>query len=569
MAICIPPLGDAESSSFAELRLLAAFAAQLDDDYLVMHSVAWISKPKGDGPRDGETDFLICHPQHGFLVIEAKGGRISLDYADRRWTSIDRNDVVHPIHNPFDQARRGKYGIIEKLKEAPLWQRATIGRFAIGYAVFFPDIGDGKRLKGPDAPAEIIGDRNDLAALRPWLDGVFRYWTSQDGAPKTNPIGPRGVDAARKIFARVVETRPLLSARIEDEERERISLTERQAVILDMLSRHRRAMVAGGAGTGKTLIAREKAVRAAEQGLRTLLVCYNRGLADHLREQCAGIDNLEVATFHQLCRRWIDKAKAELGRDLVAEARRDYPGGREYDQDQPIALAYAIDLFGPNYDAIVVDEAQDFGDEFWMPIELLLSDHENALLYVFLDENQDIYGRSAAIPIAGEPMLLDRNCRNTNRIHDAAYRYYKGAAIEAPAIAGVDVELLAATGIDKQAQAVCSLITRLIMEEKLKPHEIAVLLCDARKREQSEQALSAHSIPASAKWGRLEAYGVGSITVDTVARFKGLERPIVILWALDDCDPIEDRETLYVGMSRAKSLLYICGDRAACDRLSA
>lgn len=359
----------------------------------------------------------------------------------------------------------------------------------------------------------------------------------------------------------------MLSARLEDEERERINLTKRQAIILDMLSRQRRVMVAGGAGTGKTLIAREKAVSAAEQGLNTLLVCYNRGLADHLREQCAGIDNLDVATFHQLCRRWIDKAKVELGRDLVAEARRDYPGLSEYDHHQPIALAYAIDMFGPHYDAIVVDEAQDFGDEFWMPIELLLSEHEKALLYVFLDENQDIYRRSAAIPIPGEPMMLDKNCRNTNRIHNAAYRYYKGAVIEAPAIDGVDVESLPAIGIDKQAQAITSLVTRLVSEEMVKPHDVAVLLCNPLKREASERALMSNAIPANAKWGRLESYGAGSITVDTVARFKGLERPIIILWALNDCDPVHDRETLYVGMSRAKSLLFLCGDRAACVRL--
>ncbi|MGO7335704.1 UvrD-helicase domain-containing protein [Rhizobium leguminosarum] len=567
MATCIPPVNKAESSSSAEMRLYAALGAQLGDDYLVMHSVAWISKPPGESARDGEVDFLICHPQQGFLFIEVKGGRIDLDYTLRRWTSTDRNGAVHSIHNPFDQARRGKYAILEKLKETPLWQKLGISRFAIGHAVFVPDVGDGERLKGPDAPAEIIGDRNDLTALASWVDGAFRYWTSQPDNPRTNPIGLRGLDAARKIFARVVTTRPLLSARLEDEEHERISLTERQAIILDMLSRQRRVMVAGGAGTGKTLIAREKAVRAAEEGLSTLLVCFNRGLADHLREQCTGIANLEVATFHQLCRRWIEKAKVELGRDLIAEARRDYPGGNEYDHHQPIALAYAIDLFGPHYDAIVVDEAQDFGDEFWMPIELMLSDHDKALLYVFLDENQDIYGRSAAIPIPGEPMLLDKNCRNTNRIHGAAYRYYKGAAIEAPAIAGVDVELITATGTDRQTQAIALLVTRLVMEEKVKPHDIAVLLCDASTREAGERALAANSIPASAKWGRLEAYGVGSVTVDTVARFKGLERPVVILWGLDDCTPEKDRETLYVGMSRAKSLLFLCGEKAACHRL--
>ncbi len=61
-------------------------------------------------------------------------------------------------------------------------------------------------------------------------------------------------------------------------------------------------------------------------------------------------------------------------------------------------------------------------------------------------------------------MLLDKNCRDTSQIHAAAYRYYKGAAIEAPAIAGVGVEVIAVTGIDKQASAIAALVTRLVAE---------------------------------------------------------------------------------------------------------
>jgi len=37
------------------------------------------------------------------------------------------------------------------------------------------------------------------------------------------------------------------------------------------------------------------------------------------------------------------------------------------------------------------------------------------MIYVFLDENQDIYRRSTNIPVPGEPMVLDCNCRNTSR----------------------------------------------------------------------------------------------------------------------------------------------------------
>src|SRR3546814_18397187 len=105
--------------------------------------------------------------------------------------------------------------------------------------------------------------------------------------------------------------------------------------------------------------------------------------------------------------------------------------------------------------------------------------------------------------------------------------------------------------------------------EVMNPNDIGVLLGDSLAREESERALSSMPFPLGVKWGRIEAYAPHSSTVDTVARFKGLERAIIILWGLDNSDPQRDRETLYVGMSRAKSILYLCGTPAACDRFGA
>lgn len=565
MARCYPDPSDAVSDSNAELIVYRALAAQLGPDYAVLHSVAWISRPGGNGPREGETDILIAHPTQGLLAIEVKGGRVSLDYRTRTWLSIDANDVTHDIKNPFDQARRGKFALLEKLKESPAWKRLDIGRFTIGYAVFVPGVGDGGRLRGPDAPIEIIGDSRDLSDLNAWVEQAFAYWKGEDRASKQ--IGSCGVDAIVALFARTVSTRPLLSARISEEDHARLVLTNRQAAILDMLRRQRRVMIAGGAGTGKTLIAREKAVRLASEGMRTLLLCYNRGLADHLREQCVGNEGLDVATFHQVCHRWTNRVKTKTGRDLLAEARADLPGADEFDHHMPMALAVAVDALGPIYDAIVVDEAQDFGDEYWLPIEMLLTQPDEAMLYVFLDENQDIYRRSANIPISSEPMVLDRNCRNTDAIHTAAYSHYRGAAVEPPGIVGVSVDRLLAADMEKQAKSIGTLITKLVIDEDVPPHEIAILLCDASDRPARERALQKLPVPAAVKFGRVEDFGPGRLTVDTVARFKGLERAIIILWAFDACDVSRDRETLYVGMSRAKSVLFLCGARGACDRI--
>jgi len=59
-------------------------------------------------------------------------------------------------------------------------------------------------------------------------------------------------------------------------------------------------------GTGKTILAREKARRLAAEGFRTLLVCFNQPLARTLADDLAGAPapgGLDVLTFHELCLR--------------------------------------------------------------------------------------------------------------------------------------------------------------------------------------------------------------------------------------------------------------------------
>jgi hypothetical protein len=164
-------------------------------------------------------------------------------------------------------------------------------------------------------------------------------------------------------------------------------------------------------------------------------------------------------------------------------------------------------------------------------------------------------------------MVLDANCRNTAAIHNAAYLYYRGTPVQASEIVGTKIEMINANGIERQARAIGMLVTRLIAEEGIAPHDIAILLCDGRMKADYECALRLFPLPSISRFDRLEGYGPGVVTVDTVARFKGLERAIIILCALDGCTPTRDRETLYVGMSRAKSILYCCGTAEACDRI--
>jgi superfamily I DNA/RNA helicase len=66
------------------------------------------------------------------------------------------------------------------------------------------------------------------------------------------------------------------------------------------------------------------------------------------------------------------------------------------------------------------------------------------------------------------------------------------------------------------------------------------------------------------------AYGRRSkndVLLETVNRFKGLESQIIFLWGLDGLDLRANEELLYVGLSRAKSLLIIYGTPTAIELL--
>ena len=89
-------------------------------------------------------------------------------------------------------------------------------------------------------------------------------------------------------------------------------------------------MVNGGAGTGKTVLAVEKAKRLAEEGFSTLLTCYNVPLSEHLEKICEGIPNLQVSGFHKLCKRTVQEAKEISQRDFLREMKEEYPNQDEW-----------------------------------------------------------------------------------------------------------------------------------------------------------------------------------------------------------------------------------------------
>lgn len=183
-------------------------------------------------------------------------------------------------------------------------------------------------------------------------------------------------------------------------------MLDEQSGILNFLTEQKSAVVNGAAGTGKTMIAVEKAVRHAADGERVLFLCYNSELKKFLALHYANplIDFMTLDGY--VCR-------------LCGVSVSDY--GRAERKLKDFA---AFDSFP--YDHVIVDEGQDFGRDAMENVKLLQLLHDAVLAdpnsksscYVFYDRLQAV--QSDRIPAfirnAECRLTLHKNCRNTENI---------------------------------------------------------------------------------------------------------------------------------------------------------
>lgn len=565
MARMYPVLDETQLSALSadkrdgEVRVYRACRDALDDSWLVKYRLQITTDERP--PRDVEADFALFHQNLGILVIEVKGGRhIDYDAETEKWHATGPDAGPQKL-DPVGQAKKAKYVILSELQADPRWGAR---RIHLEHAVFFPHIDDVERLGGPELKSWQIGGHRELAWFKKWVETCL----GSHRGDQERPLGPQGISLAEELFCRSRTARSLLSTDLAEEEVVRLRLTEQQAVIFEYLTYHPRALITGGAGTGKTLLALMRAKDLAREQKRTLLLCFNAPLGDHLKaivEKESLQEFLHAMTFHELCKYGIKRALQEKSTDTLAEARRAYPRGDEANVQLPDALARSVlELTDWRYDAILIDEAQDFRPEFDVSIEVLLQDEATSLLYLFCDVNQAIYTKPSLGLVRTPPYILKKNCRNTRFIHDAAIRFYRGEAMVPPPIPGAEIELLTGAGPDKQADRIRVQLATLLSKEDVRPEQIVVLIAPSARKRFYYDLLRPLSLPKPTKWSFEEHRQQDTLLVDTVMRFKGLEADAVFVWGLDDIEPQERRELLYVALTRAKSRLYLVGTDTAC-----
>jgi predicted ATPase len=543
MARMYPNQLSPDTESDAERMLYQAFQDELDNSYTVFHSVAWQSLEPDGRPRDGEADFVIAHPQRGILVLEAKGGGIRCDPRTGRWSSTDRTGQAHGIKDPFAQARDSKYVLLDLLKKMLRQPRRRIN---IGHAAALPDVVIGEDWLGPDKPRQIVLDATDLADLSGWVGRTLAYWRGPETQKQTAP-GEAAVQALMNLLGKVRELRPAMWGAFVQEQGQLISLTEQQYLILDMLNRQRRAAICGCAGSGKTMLAVEKASRLACQGFRVLLTCFNKHLAADLRTQLKPSPNLDIVNFHALCYNLARRA------DVLPVKWDD---DTFFNQRLPEALMDAADALDIRYDAIVVDEGQDFREDWWIPLQTLLHDPDHGILYIFFDDNQRLYVPDSAFPIQQPPYSLTVNCRNTQNIHQMVVKFYQAeVSPTARGPVGRPVEVVFYDKPQHLRSTLQAVLRRLTVEEHIPTDEIVVLT----PRSLSKSRLLGGSTNGGPELTDTWPPSPGQVHCTTIYDFKGLERALVILADIHPWPPEWDDmiRLLYVGCSRARNHLIV------------
>ncbi len=562
--------------------MYARLRSALPDAVRLHRNVRWIAAPGegsgAEGPNaDGETDVLVVDPERGILVVEVKGGTVRVD-GQGRWFAGHR----HLELSPFEQAMRGKHRLVRLLTEDPDW---VGGDPRDGHAVAFPEVdwasvGPGVRSLGLDAPREICLDAEDLATDAAARAAIERAWTFWLGPGGGRPLPARDLEVIDRAIARPVELRPILRRTVERGEDAVRQLTAHQVRTLDALgTRNRRVAISGGAGTGKTQLAMEKARRLARERYRTLLVCFNQPLARAFRRDEALADlmqtgYLEATTFHDLARRLEEKA------GLLPPMPVDPALRPAWFDAIANGLMEAIDRVPDRFHAIVVDEGQDFARDWLEALSFLLEDPVADVLFVFHDPGQALYRDDEVDSLGLMTYALQEDCRNTGAIHDLAERF-AGRATGSVALrddpGGVEIVTAApgAATVDEVRKA----LHRILDDGKVPPWDVVVLLGTAlaksdvwRQRTFGNSVLWNGSVDDAGRNLGLSADAVpdqpsDTVLCETIHRFKGLDEKVVILTDLRPDDPRLD-QLLYVGITRARDHLVVVAPPAIAERLA-
>lgn len=221
---------------------------------------------------------------------------ISFNGNSGKWITIDANNDPHEIKDPFEQAKSYKYALLNDLRRGVLTKGHS---YPLGHAVWFPDVDLRSSNLGLSIHLDKLTlDANVLADVAERIPQLFAESVDSVIRP---PPGKAGIETLLKYLAPSWQIEVTLSAQLFQEEHEITEATKGQYRVITLLERVPRAMISGCAGSGKTILALEKARKLAKNGSRVLVLCFNKNLAARMRSCMVNYDCVDVFHFHGPC----------------------------------------------------------------------------------------------------------------------------------------------------------------------------------------------------------------------------------------------------------------------------
>ena len=510
---------------------------KLETKYDIFYSKRFVNKAIGKKP-EFEIDFIVSIPERAVLCLEVKGGMIDYNGEEDNWLQNGKKMKK----NPIGQASANSHSLANLFSE-------SISNMPVGWGLCFPDceVQNINHLP-PSVDSNQIVDKLGVLYLEDSLKNAFEFLINQN--PSRTGVKKWQYDKFKKTILRNIGFSQTLGTQIKYDEQRFIELTKNQLDLFNRVALNKSIIISGPAGSGKTILAKTVAQDFMDNGLNVLFLCFNRTLANKIRYDFdKRAANIEVTTFHSLARKIITEF------DEAWWVQQDKNEDGFWDLAVPIKLEEVIEFYKEKYDAIIIDEGQDF-KEFWfeMVFKLLKAD---GYRLVFLDELQNIFNHFENIP--GDSFFryqLLENCRNTKNIVKYLSKVIGNPIKSFPnSPKGAEVVEKELNGKSEVQLFLRKEIQRLLNEEKIDQNQILILLNSPKKESSIAdlEVIGNRPLKPLDNKGRFQNNAINYTTINT---FKGLEADVVFIIDIDKIKEENKTKLLYTEASRAKHKIY-------------
>lgn len=555
MARLLPPYIDKNCKSTGEKMLFEIFKnSPFAKNWIVLHS---LNLSQHTVRLYGEIDFLILIPGGGIFVMEVKGGDVKC--IDGVWYYTNKFNVTNTSNvGPFNQARDAMFSLRSAIKKE-FGKGHEFTRILSGFFCVFPHISFDMHSVEYE-PWQILDKDSINNGTETFFQNLVkqfinkhrgqRWFSEEYSLPDINRLNTL-CDFLRGDFERV----RTVKERLAEFDKEVKKYTEEQYRILDSIRINDRSVIQGSAGTGKTMIAIESAIRAASEGKTVFLTCYNRLVGEWMQKQVEEWkDKITVSSLHNFL---FEQSKG-FDYDKLQDNRQDF-----YNKYLPLLLK---DIYqkgiNKKFDKLIIDEGQDLIRTEYLALfdAMLKNGLQNGCWEIYGDfERQAIYAQLSRTEMLDllkksghySNFLLKINCRNTKQIGEETSLI---SGFEKPPfllehLEGIPVEYI--FYIDDAHQKI--LLTQQLQKlsvSKVPLNELMIL--SPRKFENScSESIQGYSMREIKNNNEISAtqnfYGFA-----TVQSYKGMESNYILITDIEDLSSEVAKSLLYVGMSRAR-----------------